>query len=199
MLINSPAFNHHGQICFSTERIIVLRKVAESFISLLKQKALQWPDSHGVDARIVKASYDMLIDAQNKGASFLLGKPEYRTATSLAPAILTGVTSKMRIWDDESFGPSSTVIVVEDQHQAIRVVNESNYGLDAILFTKDMRKAIEIAQELQVGRVRVNSVAHECKLERHGCITITNSALSDFSDEPRQRKRIWSQQQSLWD
>lgn len=69
----------------------------------------------------------------------------------------------MRIWDDESFGPSTTIIVVEDHRQAIRVVNESNYGLDAIVFTKDMGKAVELAQELQVGRVRVNSVAHEGK------------------------------------
>ncbi|KAL6252545.1 hypothetical protein RBB50_000264 [Rhinocladiella similis] len=155
------AFNHHGQICFSTERIVVLRSVADSFIDLVKKKTLQWPQTHGVNARIVRTSYEMLTDAQSKGAEFILGKPEYLSETSLTPAILTGVTKEMKIWDEESFGPSTTVVVVDDHQQAIRVVNESNYGLDTILFTKDMKRAIEIAQELQVGRIRVNSVAHE--------------------------------------
>lgn len=173
----------------------MLRSIAKPFIGLLKAKALQWPDCYGATARIVKTSYEMLVDAQSKGAKFLLGEPEYRSATSLAPAILTDVTKDMRIWDDESFGPSTTIIVVEDHQQAIRVVNESNYGLDAILFTKDMGKAMEIAQELQVGRVRVNSVAHEGK-----SATTTRSPrslivhISDFPNESRQRKWLWCQQ-----
>jgi acyl-CoA reductase-like NAD-dependent aldehyde dehydrogenase len=179
----TPAFNHHGQICFSTERIIVLQSIAEPFIDLLKKKALEWPQSHGVTAQIVKTSYELLVDAQAKGANFILGQPEYRSETSLTPAILTGVTKDMKVWDEESFGPSTTVIVVEDYQHAVRIVNESNYGLDAILFTKDMRKAIQIAQDLQVGRVRVNSVSHEGKLAAKSIAESLIKYASDFPNE----------------
>lgn len=157
-----------------------MRSVADSFIDLVKKKTLQWPQTHGVNARIVRTSYEMLTDAQSKGAEFILGKPEYLSETSLTPAILTGVTKEMKIWDEESFGPSTTVVVVDDHQQAIRVVNESNYGLDTILFTKDMKRAIEIAQELQVGRIRVNSVAHEGTLQVAYIIEQLTDLISDF-------------------
>jgi acyl-CoA reductase-like NAD-dependent aldehyde dehydrogenase len=149
-----------------------LRSIAYFFIDRLKRLALQWPETRGVNARIVKTSYEMLCDAQSKGAEFILGKPEYLSETSLAPAILTGITKDMKVWDEESFGPSTTVIVVEDDQQAIRVVNESNYGLDAILFTKDMKRALDIAQELQVGRIRVNGIAHEGGLTSTGLVRV---------------------------
>lgn len=133
---------------------------------------------------MVKTSYEMLVDAQNKGAQFILGQPEYLSETSLSPAILTGTTKDMKLWDEESFGPSTTVIVAEDYQQAIRIVNESNYGLDAILFTKNMGKAVEIAQELQVGRIRVNSVGHEGKRTATSTNESLIERLSDFPDEP---------------
>lgn len=124
----------------------------------------------------------MLVDAQSKGAQFILGQPEYLSETSLSPAILTGTTKDMKLWDEESFGPSTTIIVAEDHQQAIRIVNESNYGLDAILFTKNMGKAVEIAQELQVGRIRVNSVGHEGKrTATHKDERIANKASQQLS------------------
>lgn len=186
-LMPLTAFNHHGQICFSTERIIVIQSIADRFIDLLKKKALQWPRNHGVNARIVKTSYDMLVDAQLKGAKFILGRPEYLSETSLSPAILTGVTKDMKVWDEESFGPSTTVIIAQDLRQAISVVNESNYGLDAIVFTKDMRKAVELARELQVGRIRVNSVGHEGKQKPINAIMSLIKCLSYLPDKSRQR------------
>lgn len=142
----------------------------------------------------MKTSYEMLVDAQSKGAQFILNQPEYLSATTLSPAILTGVTKDMKLWDEESFGPSTTVVVVEDHQQAIRIVNESNYGLDAILFTKDMRKALEIARELQVGRIRVNSVGHEGKQTAKSTTKSLTRHLSDFPNEPCQRKRLRSEQ-----
>ncbi|KAF2163954.1 hypothetical protein M409DRAFT_37130 [Zasmidium cellare ATCC 36951] len=154
-------FINHGQVCFSTERIIVEKQVADDFIALLKQKANVWPQDRGVSARIIQAAHDKLADAHAKGATFLLGEPAYTSKTSLAPAILTNVTKDMDMWDEETFGPSTTVIVVDGEEEAIKVVNESKYGLDAFLFTRDMKKAVDIARRLEVGRVRVNSSGHE--------------------------------------
>ena len=141
--------------------------MADKFIALLKTAALNHPPSRGVNARIVRNSYDMLADAESKGAKFILGKPEYLSETSLAPVLVTGVTKDMKMWDEETFGPSTTVIVVENDEQAIDTVNESNYGLDAILFTRDMKRAVDMANELEVGRVRVNGTAHEGKFLGH--------------------------------
>lgn len=156
------ALNNHGQVCFSTERIIVLKPVADQFIELLKKKALEHPPHTEVSNRIVRNAFDMLSEAQDKGANFILGKPEYFSESSLAPALLTGVTPDMKIWDEESFGPS-TIIVAQSDEEAIRVVNESKYGLEASVFTQDMKRAIELAHQFQVGRVRINGNSHERK------------------------------------
>ena len=165
LLTNGAALIHHGQVCFSTERIIILQSIADEFIELLKRKASEYPQSSGVNTRIVKASYDFLVDAREKGAEFILGNPEYCSGsdTSLRVALLTGVTKDMKMWDEESFGPSAIVIVVKDDAEMIDVVNESSYGLDAFLHTKDMKRALDIARQLDVGRVRVNNPAHERK------------------------------------
>jgi acyl-CoA reductase-like NAD-dependent aldehyde dehydrogenase len=157
------ALNHHGQVCFSTERIIVLKPVADQFIGLLKQKALEYPPHTGVNNRVVRNAFEMLSEAQDKGAEFILGKPEYLSESSLAPALLTGVTPDMKIWDEETFGPSTTIIVAQSDEEAIRVVNESKYGLEASVFTQDMKRAIEMAHQLEVGRVRINGSSHECR------------------------------------
>lgn len=141
----STAFMHHGQVCFSTERIVVEKSISDEFIALLKQRASEWPQDYGVSARIVQTSYNKLVDATSKGATFLLGEPAYISETSLKPAILTNVTKDMDMWDEETFGPSTTVRIVDNEQQAIEVVNESNYGLDAFLFTRNMNKAVEIA------------------------------------------------------
>lgn len=155
---------NHGQVCFSCERIIIQRKVADKFVNLLKQKAVEFPQAQGVNTRIVSNAYNMLVDAESKGAKFILGKPKYLNETTLAPTLLTNVTKEMKIWDEESFGPSATIIIVGDDDEAIRVVNESSYGLDAFVHTRDMKRALYMARSLEVGKMRVNGTTHEGKL-----------------------------------
>jgi acyl-CoA reductase-like NAD-dependent aldehyde dehydrogenase len=90
------ALNHHGQVCFSIEHIIVLKPVADQFIELLKKKALECHPHTGVNDRIVRDAFDMLSEAHVKGANAIFGKPEYLSESSLAPALLTGVTPVRR-------------------------------------------------------------------------------------------------------
>lgn len=155
---------HHGQVCFSCERIIVQRKVASRFVELLKQRAIEFPQAQGVNTRIVSNAYSILVDAESKGAKFILGKPEYLNEHTLAPALLTNVTKDMKVYDEETFGPSATVIIVEDDKEAIKVANESSYGLDAFVHTHDMKRALYMARQLEVGKLRVNGTTHEGKL-----------------------------------
>ena len=100
------AFLHHGQICFSTERIIVLEEVAGKFIELLKQKAAGFAPGSGVSEAVVRKAYERLVEAEEKGARFICGGPKYATHSGLVPTILTGVTEDMSIFDTETFGPS---------------------------------------------------------------------------------------------
>jgi acyl-CoA reductase-like NAD-dependent aldehyde dehydrogenase len=93
-----------------------------------------------------------------------LGEPTYLTETSLSPVLVKGVTKDMLMWDEETFGPSASIFVVENDSEAISIVNDSAYGLDAFIHTGDMRRAIDMANHLEVGRVRVNGPGHERKL-----------------------------------
>ena len=165
-------------MCFSTERIIVLKSVADEFLALLKQHVLQFPQHHGVNERIVQNAHEMLSEANDKGAKFLLGKPEYLSKSSLAPCILTDVTSDMKIWDEETFGPSTTIIVCNNDDEAIAIVNQSKYGLEAAVFTRNMQRALSVARQLEVGRVRVNGSPHEG--EYRDCFLWCHSLTSYF-------------------
>jgi acyl-CoA reductase-like NAD-dependent aldehyde dehydrogenase len=152
------AFMHHGQICFSTERIIVIKSVASEFIDLLKQKAMKFAPGYGATESLVQKAYEKLTDAEAKGATFIFGKPEYTAHCSLHPVLLAGLTKDMLIWDEETFGPSASVHIVESDEEAIALVNDTQYGLNAALHTNNMHRAITIARQLEVAQVHVNAL-----------------------------------------
>lgn len=152
------AFMNHGQICFSTERIIVLESVADKFIELLKLKSTGFAPGSGVSDEVVRKAHDALVEAEEKGAKFLSGGPKYTGPAELLPTIVTGVTRDMRMFDIETFGPSVSVYMVTDDEAAIAAANDSVYGLNASIHTKDMYRAIKIARQLEFGQVHVNSL-----------------------------------------
>ena len=149
---------HHGQICFSTERIIVLENVAEHFIPLLKRAAEGFAPGSGVSQEIVSKAYAGLVEARDKGATFLFGGPEYVQTAQLRPTIVTGVTKEMALFDIESFGPSVSLYIAKDEEEAITMANNSAYGLNASVHSTDMYRALRVAQRLEVGQVHVNSL-----------------------------------------
>jgi acyl-CoA reductase-like NAD-dependent aldehyde dehydrogenase len=149
---------HHGQICFSTERIIVLESVAEHFIPLLKKAADVFAPGSGVSQDMVSKAYASLVEAEDKGATFLLGGPEYVQPAQLRPTIVTGVTEDMTLFDTESFGPSVSLYIAKDEEEAIMMANNSTYGLNASVHSTDMYRALRVGQRLEVGQVHVNSL-----------------------------------------
>ena len=154
----STAFLHHGQICFSTERILISRSISEKFIALLKEKTAKYDPGSGVTDDVVKKAHDKLVDAEKKGAKFIIGGPKYRSHSSLVPTLLTGVTREMAMFDDETFGPSAAIYIIEDDEEAIRIANDSKYGLNASIHSTDMFRAFKIARRLEVAQVHVNSM-----------------------------------------
>lgn len=134
----STAFMHHGQICFSTERIVIPESISEQFIGLLKQKAEGFAPGSGVSHDVVQKAHDRLVEAKEKDATFILARPHYTGPAELLPMIVTGVTKNMALFDIESFGPSVSVYVVKDDEEAVAAANNSDCGLNASIHTRDM-------------------------------------------------------------
>jgi acyl-CoA reductase-like NAD-dependent aldehyde dehydrogenase len=86
----------------------------------------------------------------------LVGSAELVEKTSLAPSILVNLNSKSRIYRDESFAPSASLFVVSTDEEAIERANDTEFGLSASLFTRDYKKAIQYARELDFGQVQIN-------------------------------------------
>ena len=150
-----------GKICFSTERIIVLRSVAERFQKLLVGFTEKEVGGTAVHAGIVKAGQAMLQEAQDKGHKLLVGGPEISSTNSLKPSIILidPKTSKteLKIVDAESFSPSASLYIVDSDAEAIEVANASAYGLNATIHSTSMERALKMGRELEYGQVHVNS------------------------------------------
>ena len=158
------AFMNQGQICMSTERIIVVEAVADEFARRFAAKAQGMatgdPRQGGtplgavVDTRTVNHVNALIDDALAKGATLLSGG---RGETVLMPAtIVDGVTPSMAIYRDESFGPIVAMIRARDEADAVRIANDSEYGLSAAVFTRDTARGLRIARQIHSGICHVN-------------------------------------------
>jgi acyl-CoA reductase-like NAD-dependent aldehyde dehydrogenase len=158
------AFMNQGQICMSTERIIVVDAVADAFAEKFATKAASMatgdpregktPLGAVVDQKTVAHVNALIDDAATKGAKVIAGG---KADSVLMPAtVVDGVTSAMAIYRDESFGPVVALIRVADEAEAIRVANDSDYGLSAAVFTRDTARGLSVARQIRSGICHVN-------------------------------------------
>ncbi|HVY52101.1 MAG TPA: aldehyde dehydrogenase [Devosia sp.] len=157
------AFMHQGQICMSTERIIVDAAVADQFVNKFAARAAALPAGdprgHVVLGSLVSLAaaekMDALIaDATAKGATLRAGGK--RAGTVVEATVLDNVTPGMRIYAEESFGPVKPVIRVSGDEEAIRVANDTDYGLSAAVFSRDVQRALKVAARLESGICHIN-------------------------------------------
>ena len=157
------AFMNQGQICMSTERIIVDEQVADVFVEKLaaKAKALPSGDPRGhvvlgamVTRQAAERVEDMVRDAVSKGAILVAGGK--RTDAIMEATLVDRVTPDMRIYAEESFGPAKCIIRVSGDEQAIRVANDTEYGLSAAVFSRDIRRAMAVARRIESGICHIN-------------------------------------------
>jgi acyl-CoA reductase-like NAD-dependent aldehyde dehydrogenase len=157
------AFLHHGQICMSTDRLIVVREVVEEFTKILKgEMESNWAKGAGyaVSRGIADHAHSLLEDAEKNGATYLVGANNFigDTGASLQPTIITNVKAGDKVYAEETFGPSAALYVVESEEAAIKLANDTPYGLNAAVHSTDVFAALRVARQLDFGQVHINTM-----------------------------------------
>lgn len=160
-----------GQVCMSIERIYVEKEIAAEFKRLLKEKIQVLRTGPGLprDAmdygpftgpKQILIVEDHLLDAVTKGAVIETGgsriQQDENSSIYFQPTLVTNVNHTMKLMTEETFGPVACVMEVRDVEEAIQLANDSEYGLNASVWTRNIAKGIAVATRLQSGNVCVN-------------------------------------------
>ena len=162
-------FINCGQSCIASKRFFVTKNLASQFIEKFVQKAesLRVGDPTSGDTDMgplvnlagLEKIEDLVKDAVAKGAEVLTGGKRIGSKGYFyAPTILGKVNPTMRIAQEEAFGPVAPVTVVEDEMEAIRLANESQYGLGGSIWTQDLAKADKLSRMVESGIITVNNM-----------------------------------------
>lgn len=166
--------SNQGQICTATSRIFVHKDVLSTFLPKIKEAVEsvkigdQWDASTFQGPQVTRAQYERILSyfeiAKSEGATILTGgaahspaSAEHKNGYFVQPTIITDVTDSMRIVREEVFGPVVVILPFSTEEEAIRRANDTEYGLGAAVFTKDLERAHRVAAEIESGMVWVNS------------------------------------------
>ncbi|KAI9052637.1 hypothetical protein LZ554_003976 [Drepanopeziza brunnea f. sp. 'monogermtubi'] len=160
------AFLHSGQVCMATERIIVVKGITDKFAEVLKGTIEAIFPSKG-DALVlvseagVQKNKALVADAQRKGGEVIFGDINAAEAAParMRPVVVKGVTKEMDIYYTESFGPTVSLIEVEDEEAAIQLANDTEYGLSSSVFTRDLLAGLRLAKRIESGAVHINAMS----------------------------------------
>ena len=162
------AFVNAGQTCLSVERCYVVRRHYERFLGLCADKAAKLRVGNGLNAntdvgpmiheRQVQIVEEHVQDAVERGARVLTGGTRLAELgpNFYAPTVLAGVDHSMRVMREETFGPVLPVMPVADESEAVRLSNDSEFGLAASVWTRDRARGERLAAHLNAGAVMIN-------------------------------------------
>jgi len=162
-LINS------GQSCVNAKRFVVvepqLAAFTERFVALMKTKKIGDPLADGTDIG-PQARFDLrddlhkqVVESVRKGATLLLGgEIPPGTGAYYPPTVLADVRPGMPAYDEELFGPVAAIVKAKDEHDAVRIANDSIFGLGASVFTKDVARGERLTRDLEAGCTFVNGL-----------------------------------------
>ena len=158
------AFANQGQICMSAERVVIDESLADAFVDRLATKARSLPAGDPRQEGMVLGSLispeaarrlaALVDDAVQKGARCVAGGPP--KGTIMQATVLDHVTPEMRLYGEESFGPVVCVVRVRGVEEAIRIANDTEYGLSSSVFGKDVTRALAVARRIQASMCHVN-------------------------------------------
>jgi acyl-CoA reductase-like NAD-dependent aldehyde dehydrogenase len=159
------AYMNQGQICMSTERIVVDAKVADEFVAKLAHRTRGLragvPGAEGcvlgamIGREAAQRVRGMVDDALHKGAVLVAGGEV--EGTVMQPALVDHVTPAMQLYRDESFGPVAAVVRVHSPEEAISVANDTDYGLAAAVYGRDITRALAVARQIDSGICHINA------------------------------------------
>ncbi|CRG88305.1 aldehyde dehydrogenase (NAD(P)+) [Talaromyces islandicus] len=163
--------SNQGQICTATSRILVQDKIYDKFLDQFKRQVKSiskvgdpFQESTFQGPQVTKAQYDRIMSyaqiGKSEGAKLALGGQRYSAEKKgffIEPTVFTDVSSKMRIYQEEVFGPFVVIARFSTEDEAIRMANDTTYGLGSAVFTTDLTRAHRVARRIEAGMVWINS------------------------------------------
>ena len=154
-----------GQVCSAGTRLLVQRSIYDKFMEKVVAETKKVTPGESLGPLITPAQFKRVQEyfgvAQQDGAKCLTGGdvakvPDHENGFYVQPTVYGDVTNDMRIAQEEIFGPVLVAIPFDDADDAIRITNDSDYGLIGTLWTRDVSRALRVADEINVGQVFVN-------------------------------------------
>ncbi|AMS45484.1 NAD-dependent succinate-semialdehyde dehydrogenase [Aminobacter aminovorans] len=161
-------YRNNGQTCVCANRLYVHADVYEEFAEKLASKVRDMKVGDGfeegvsagplISQKALAKVEDHIADALSKGARVTVGgELDARGGLFFAPTVLTGVTMAMKVAEEETFGPVAPLFRFENEDEALRMANSTEFGLASYFFTKDLSRVFRVAEALESGMVGINT------------------------------------------
>jgi succinate-semialdehyde dehydrogenase/glutarate-semialdehyde dehydrogenase len=161
-------YRNTGQTCVCANRLLVQEGVYDAFVGKLAEAVKKLRVGDGlkgateqgplIDAKAVAKVEEHIADAVRKGGKIALGGRRHALGgTFFEPTIITQVTAEMLVAREETFGPVAPVFAFKDEKQAIRMANDTEFGLASYFYTRDLARAFRVAESLEYGIVGLNT------------------------------------------
>ncbi len=170
--IYAKRFMNCGQACDALKRLLVHKSLFNRVVKKLKEiaeaKVVGDPEDEKTEMGplVAKRQLDLLEsqveDAVKKGARIITGgkRPKNLKGAYYLPTILTNIKRSMKVWTEEVFGPVLVVVPFKTEEEAIKLANDTSYGLGAQIYTKDKKRALRLATKIEAGTIDINLASH---------------------------------------